>query len=132
MSQVLASLDGVINMIDNILVFGATDEEHDCRLLAIFQRVDQTGITLNKTKCQFCKASVHFCGYVIDSRGIHSNPSKTKVLANLPAYQNGAEVSRFLSMAKQLDKFTPNLAQLSHPLRQLLTKGREWCWIAAQ
>ena len=132
MSQVLDSLEGVICMIDDVLVFGATNEEHDCHLLAVLQHIDQAGITLNEAKCQFRKTSVRFCGYVIDSKGIHPDLSKTEALTNLPACQNVADVRRFLGMANQLGKFTPNLAELSHPLQQLLTKGREWCWNAAQ
>lgn len=132
MSQVLDGLKGVICMIDDVLVFGSTREEHDSRLLAVLQRIDQSGITLNAAKCEFRKASIRFCGYIIDNEGIHPDPCKTEALANMPACQNVAEVRRFLGMANQLGKFTPRLAQLSHPLRQLLSKGREWCWNDAQ
>ena len=31
-------------------------------------------------------------------------------------------------MANQLGKFTPNLAQLSQPLHELLTKDKSWTW----
>ena len=132
MSQVLDGLEGVICMIDDVLVFGATNEEHECCLLTVFQCIDQAVITLIKAKCQFCKINVRFCRYVIDSEGIHPDLSKTEALANLPACQNVADVRQFLGMANQLGKFTPNLAELLHPLRQLLTKDREWCWNAAQ
>ena len=69
---------------------------------------------------------------MIDSKGIHPDLSKTEALANLPACQNLADVRRFLGMANQLGKLTTNLAELSHPLQQLLTTGREWCWNTAQ
>ena len=35
-------------------------------------------------------------------------------------------------MANQLGKFTPNLAQLSQPLRELLTKSISWTWSLPQ
>ena len=35
-------------------------------------------------------------------------------------------------MANQLGKFTPNLAEITQPLRQLLSKSRAWTWGPAQ
>ena len=35
-------------------------------------------------------------------------------------------------MANQLEKFTPNLAELTQPLRELLGKSRAWAWGPAQ
>ena len=51
--QVLDGLEGVVCMIDDVLVFGATLDEHDHRLLAVLKRIQQTGITLNAVKCEF-------------------------------------------------------------------------------
>ena len=39
-----------------------------------------------------------------------------------------SELRRFLGMASQLGKFTPNLAELTQPLRELLSKSRTWTW----
>ena len=41
---------------------------------------------------------------------------------------NTTELKRFLGMANQLGKFTPNLAQLSQPLGELLMKSKMWTW----
>ena len=41
---------------------------------------------------------------------------------------NITEVRRFLGMANQLSKFTPNLADLTKPLRDLLSKQNLWTW----
>ena len=35
-------------------------------------------------------------------------------------------------MANQLGKFTPNLAQITQPLRELLSKSRNWSWEPSQ
>ena len=35
-------------------------------------------------------------------------------------------------MANQLGKFTPNLAQITQPLRELLSKSRNWSWGPSQ
>ena len=45
---------------------------------------------------------------------------------------NILELRRFTGMANQLWKFSSNLAQLTLPLRQLLSKKHTWLWGAAQ
>ena len=39
-----------------------------------------------------------------------------------------AELRRFMGMANQLGKFSRNLAELTQPLRELLSKKRAWQW----
>ena len=38
------------------------------------------------------------------------------------------EIRRFMGMVNQLGKFSPNLAQLTEPLQELLSKIRAWQW----
>ena len=53
MSEVLEGLSGVACMMDDILVFGSTKEEHDRRLHRVLQAIRAAGATLNKSKCVF-------------------------------------------------------------------------------
>ena len=57
MSDLLSGLDGVVCMIDDILVHGSTVEEHDDRLTKVLQRLEEAGLTLNREKCQFSQSS---------------------------------------------------------------------------
>ena len=63
-------------MIDDILVFGQSQEEHDHRLELALNRINKAGITLNSEKCEFSKKCVKFLGHVIDDSGIHPDPEK--------------------------------------------------------
>ena len=47
MSALLEKLDSTICVMDDILVFGATPEEHNKRLAAVLERLADTGVTLN-------------------------------------------------------------------------------------
>ena len=38
------------------------------------------------------------------------------------------ELRRFLGMVNQLGKFTPNIAEISQPLRELLSCRKTWLW----
>lgn len=52
MTEILDRLQGIHNLMDDILVYGATREEHDNRLRAALQQLAQSGAPLNPDKCQ--------------------------------------------------------------------------------
>ena len=132
MSRILSGLEGVVCLIDDTLVFGHTKEEHDRRLTAVLTRLETAGVTLNKDKCSFGQESLKFLGHVIDKEGIRPDPDKTAAIWDMPAPQNISDLRRFMGMVTQLGKFTPNLAELSQPLRDLLSSKRSWNWGPSQ
>ena len=119
-------------MMDDILIFGTSQQEHNLRLTTVLERIASSGVTLNKAKCQINQTSILFCGYIINSTGVRPDPVKTEAITNMPVCKNVGDVRRFLGMANQLGHFTPNLAELSQPLHELLHKNRAWCWDSAQ
>ena len=131
MSQILVDLNGVICHMDDILIHGATQLEHDARVRAVLQRLHNAGLTLNE-KCEFSKHSIKFLGHVIDTAGIHADKGKTTAIAEYPVPSNITELQRFMGMVNQLGKFVPGLAEINKPLRQLLRKDTIWYWGEAQ
>ena len=132
MSELLTGLQGVLCHMDDVLVFGENHDEHNQRLEAVLRRVKEAGATLNPEKCEFCKETITFLGHVIDAEGIRADPEKTEAISKMCPPTSVPEVRRFLGMANQLGKFTPNLAKLTQPLRELLGKNRAWTWGHAQ
>lgn len=63
MSQMLAGLPGTVCMMDDILVYGATQEEHDNHLRKVLQRLQDSGMTLNP---KFSCNRVKFLGHIVD------------------------------------------------------------------
>ena len=53
MQSVLAGVEGTVNMIDDTLVYGRNQTEHDERLEKVFQKLEEAGITLNAEKCEY-------------------------------------------------------------------------------
>ena len=128
MSSLLERLQGVLCVMDDIIVFGKNQEEHDSRLHAVLTRLSLSGITLNSEKCEFSKNRLTFLGHIIDSQGISADPSKTAAITQMDPPKSVTELHRFLGMINQLGKFTPNIAELSHPLRELLSVKKAWLW----
>ena len=128
MSDLLSGLDGVVCMMDDVLVHGHTEEEHDERLDKVLRRLEQAGLTLNQEKCKFSQSRVKFLGQVVDQSGIRPDPEKIKAIQSVQSPNNVGEVRRFLGMVNHLSKFSPNLAEKTKPLRELLNKQSDWVW----
>ena len=127
-STVLQGLDGVLCHMGDVLIFGATQAEHDHHLTAALSRLEEAGVTLNPSKCKFGCSCVSFLGHIVDKSGIRADPSKTSAILQMEPPKNVPELRRFLGMANQLGKFSPHLAEISQPLRELLSTRRSWTW----
>ena len=70
MSEVLGDLEGVVCMMDDVIVHGRSQEEHNERLIKVLNRLQAEGLTLNQEKCKFSQSQVPFLGQVVNESGI--------------------------------------------------------------
>ena len=132
MSKLLSGLDGIVCQMDDVLIFGKTKEEHDIRLTKALDRIHSAGVTLNREKCLFGQNSIKFLGHVVNKQGISADPDKVVAITQMKAPQNISALRRFLGMVNQLGKFSPRLATITQPMRELLSKKANWHWGAEQ
>ena len=121
-------LPGVAAIVDDILVFGCTREEHDANLHAMLERTRQRGIKLNKEKSTICVTEVSYFGHILTREGIRPDPNKVKAIKDMAAPQSKAELETILGMGTYLSKFAPGLSETTAPLRQLLKANSEFVW----
>ena len=95
MSEILSGLDGTVCMMDDVLVYGKCQEEHDHRLTAVLERLQQAKVTLNKDKCKFSVKSVRFLGHIIDNSGIHPDPQKLEAIQQIPTPKSVSDIFRY-------------------------------------
>ena len=129
MLTILDGLRGVICLVDDILVFRTCQEEHDRDYRQSSNHLASAELTLNGEKCLYSVSQLWFCGYLIGKDGIRPDPAKVPALTEMPAGKDVHDIRRFLGLANQLGRFSPNLASLSQPLHDLLVKRNAWCWI---
>ena len=128
MNQILEGLDGVEVIMDDILVWGVTEEEHDQRLELVLQRVEQKNLKLNTSICRFKVNNVTYIGHVLSAEGVRPDPRKVEAVRGMKIPTNKTELQRFLGTVNYLGKFIPNLATETAPLRILLAKDIVWHW----
>ena len=128
MTKVLCGLEGVLCHMDDVLVFGRTEEEHDSRLRKTLTALRASGMTLNKDKCQFKVTSVDFLGHHVSKNGISAAQDKVKAIVEMEPPKCPKELKRLLGMADYMRKFDARMAEIEHPMRSLLKKKNEWLW----
>ena len=99
MSEILEGLEGVVCMLDDTLIYGKTQEEHDHRLQVALQRLKAAGVTLNQQKCLFSVSEITFLEHVISKHGI---PSKIEAINRMEAPTDVAGARRLLGIVNQL------------------------------
>ena len=128
MEKILEGIDGVVCFMDDVVVCGDTDEQHDARLKQVLDRVIQAGLKLNREKCEFNQKDLIFLGHKFGPNGIEPDKAKVEAIQNMPEPENETELRRFLGMVNYLGRFVPNLSQIMHPLNALLNKDAVWLW----
>ena len=76
----MEGLDGQVCIIDDILIHGKTQKEHDTSLRAVLKKLGESGATLNPEKCMFSKKEVKFAGHILNEEGIKSDPDKIELV----------------------------------------------------
>ena len=96
MNQLLGDLTGVETDIDDILVWGTSQEEHDERLEAVLKRCEQINLTLNKEKCQFRVQEVTYIGHTLNAKGVQPDSEKVRAIQDMPPPVDNKGVERLL------------------------------------
>ena len=126
--ETLEGIDGAINISDDILVFGKTHSEHNRNMEAVFQRLREKGLTLNKRKCEYSKNKLEFFGYVFSKDGISPDPKKVEDVVNLQTPSSASEVRSLPGMTNYCSRFIQDHATKTQHLRKLTHKDQPWCW----
>ena len=85
MSEILAGLQGVLCQMDDILVFGSNQAEHDGRLQAALTRISNAGVTLNAEKWEFSRTEITFLSHVVNTNGVTCLTSRKQIRGTSPS-----------------------------------------------
>ena len=120
--------EGVEVIVDDLLIWGETKEQHNIRLKRVLKRARQCHLKLNKEKSQIKRTEITYIGHILSKDGIKPDPKKVDAITKMDEPTNKEGLQRFIGMATYLSKFIPNMSQTAAPLRSLLEKDVEWHW----
>jgi len=127
--EVLSGLPGVINAMDDILIHGRTEAEHDERLYQAQARLKENNLTIREKKSQIKQKEVKFWGVILSGKGISIDQNKVAAVSAFKKPTNVSEIKSFIGMTNYCSKFLHHYADLSAPLRDLTNKKEtEFNW----
>ena len=126
--KIFGNIPRCMNQRDDILIGGATQEEHDQTLRTVLHRAKDFGITFNKEKCDVGKNHIEFYGYKFTDEGLKPTEEKVVAVRQSGRPTSKEEVKPFLGMVGYLSKFIPNYLSLTAPLREVTRKEVKFRW----
>lgn len=122
--------EGVDTSMDDIIVWGNDQEDHDRHLRNVLEKAREVGLKLQKDKCEFSVLELTFLGETISKDGLKPDERKFDAITNMETPTCKKELQRFLGMINFLARFLPDLSTRTAVLRNLLDKNNAWEWTA--
>lgn len=120
MERMLLPCTGTVNFIDDILIYGISEQEHDTRVAFTLKVLKENNVALNKEKCVFKISEVKFLGHLLSPLGIRPLDNYVGAVKSFRAPKTLDELHSFLGLVNFIGKWLPNLATLTEPLRAIL------------
>ena len=118
------------NIADDILCFGANEQEHDLNVIKFLDRCVEVDMHLNPRKEKFKAPQVPFFGNMLTKHGIKPDPKKVEAIQNWPIPEDQQQLQSFLGSVNYLSCFIPGLSDLRKPLQSLVGADTPFTWTA--
>ncbi len=128
----LQDIPGVIVYVDDVLIYGKDQREHDERVAMVKQRLEEHGFTTNKAKTIESVSKVKFLGHIVGEGQILPDPDKIKAILDHPEPKCRKDLKGFQGMIGWLRKFVPALNDHFNDFRHLLKAHTAWTWTSAE
>ena len=114
--------------IDDVLVFSQSLDEHLAHLRLVIQKIQDAGLKLKPSKCQFVREEVEYLGHVLTPEELKTNTRLVESVTNYPRPQNSKEVKQFLGLSSYYRRFIRQFAAIAQPLTALTQNGVTFDW----
>jgi hypothetical protein len=108
--------------LDDIIVFGATEEEYLANLEEVFKRLEEFNITINPDKCKLGLTSVEYVGHTIDRMGHHFTREKLLGVLNFAIPRTATELMSFIGLTNYFRAHVRMHSDLIKPLEKLIDR----------
>ena len=114
--------------LDDVVVFGRTEDELLQRMDEVFTRLSAAGLKLKPRKCCLFARKTDYLGHVISERGIEVSPEKVAAVRDWPQPEDATDIRSFLGTANYYRRFIRGYATIAAPLHRLTEKDSMFVW----
>ena len=128
LDEFLKDIPNVAGTVDDILVFGSSDIEHDQAFINMFETYRKNNVGLNSGNLQFKQEKVNFYGHTLTEKELQPAEDKLQAIKKIKVPENAAELLTILGMINYLHRFSVKLVEYTVPLRELTKKHVHFRW----
>ena len=128
LDDLLSDVPGCGHYLDDILVSGSSQAEHDQRLRTVLDRLRAAKVTVNHAKSSFSVAEVDYCGHHMTAAGVTPTTASVQAVAEAPQPESAKELRSFLGLTGWFSRFIDNYAEVVRPMADLLKKNTPFNW----
>ena len=119
---------GVIVLLDDVLIYNTTAEEHFELLEKVFACLHKYKFYCKLKKCSFLRQTTTFLGFDIMPEGLQISDAKVRSLKEWLKPTTIQQVQSFLGFVQFFHKFIKGFSRIAEPLHALTCKGISFVW----
>ena len=127
-TELLNNVEGVQVFLDDIIIVGETQEQHEGRLNKVLRILQSKNVKLNKNKCQISAHEVPYLGYILSGEGIRPDPKKIQAIVEAPTPNSVTALKSFLGLCTYYNRFVAQFSSILCPLYDLTQKNVNFKW----
>lgn len=74
--------------IDDLIIAGSDEKQHDALLIKVLQAAQKYGITFNKDKFQYKLKEIKILGFIVSKDGVRIDPDRINLITELEYSKN--------------------------------------------
>jgi hypothetical protein len=127
------ALEGLIGKccyvyVDDILVVGETESEHDNAFKEVTERLIKYGLRVNQKKVEYKVKRIKFLGHLIGQNKVSLDLEKEDSIRQMKSPKSKEEVQQFMGIINYYRKFISRCAEKSEELLKFLRKDVKFEW----
>lgn len=127
-TPIFEDLSYVIQYVDDIVIASENLEEHKRHVEEVLRRMENNGMTLKLSKCEFATKEITVLGYRVTNVRIFPGPDKVAQLVSIERLEAPRSIKSFLGACNYFSKHIPRYAEFAAKLTELLKKGVKFEW----
>ena len=118
--------------IDDVIIYSDTEEEHEKLISEVFQLLEDAGLSLKASKCQFFKRVVDYLGHELSEAGVRPLRANIRKVMDFPVPKTLKNLRSFVGLATYYRRFVRKFSEMVRPLTELTKKAKGFKWGEAQ